>query len=267
MRKTVLILLFVVSVFAENSSKKYINITTKSMDNIVDVDLKVRHLMIGEEEAKRKKRLPSYMTHLNVSVANNIVYDIWTNSDLKNIPKFKFKFSNENLDNEITIFYINNDNKIKYKTFLMKEKSFKSKTIDKKIFNSLEKWRDSKPQAWKAKNLKNALTELYSSSSFEQGGFKLNIPKFPPYYAIKLNIKSKMKFKSIAVLKNTKQLALVAVFNLTQFSIIDYDLILRSSSSERSSNLVITVVGQTEDGKLYGTNIVRNVCTTDCDEY
>ncbi len=114
-------------------------------------------------------------------------------------------------------------------------------------------FRATKPSAWKAKTVDDAIKALYGDIKPEEKGIVIKVPKVASNGgAVPVGIKSDLSLKTVALFQNMDPEAAVAVFNVPEDGIVDYFLKMKlKATDENGGNGVITVVGEGTDGKFY----------------
>jgi len=124
-----------------------------------------------------------------------------------------------------------------------------------------EDYRQTKPDAWKAKTVEDAIAKLYGTSVTIEEGVKLTAPDVAANGgAIPVDIQSDIDAKSVAIFQNANPESAVAVFTIPENGIIDYSIKMKMKSSG-----TITVVVEGKDGKLYSASKTLDVALGGCE--
>jgi sulfur-oxidizing protein SoxY len=121
-------------------------------------------------------------------------------------------------------------------------------------------FRATKPDAWKAKSVEDAIKALYGDIKAEESGVTVKAPKVASNGgAVPVTIKSDIDAKTVAVFQNMDPESAVAVFNVPENGIVDYFLKMKlKATDENGGNGVITVIVEGTDGKFYkGTKALQ----------
>ena len=121
-------------------------------------------------------------------------------------------------------------------------------------------FRSTKPDAWKAKSVEDAIKALYGDIKAEESGVTVKAPKVASNGgAVPVTIKSDIDAKTVAVFQNMDPESAVAVFNVPENGIVDYFLKMKlKATDENGGNGVITVIVEGTDGKFYkGTKALQ----------
>jgi len=123
----------------------------------------------------------------------------------------------------------------------------------------------TKPNAWKKRTLNEAATALYGNEKFstirKSTDVELNVPRHivEDQENIPVGIKSNIKAKSVAIFQDANPKALVAVFTIHNYDIIDIELNIKM---EFKGTLFAVVEG--DDGVLYYTRAFVDVLCLPC---
>jgi len=126
---------------------------------------------------------------------------------------------------------------------------------------SAEDYRKTKPDAWKAHTVEDAITKLYGTSVSIEKGVKLTTPDVAANGgAIPVDIKSDIDAKSVAVFQDVNPESAVAVFTVLEGGIIDYSIKMKMKKSG-----TITIIVEGKDGKLYSAKKTLDVALGGCE--
>lgn len=126
-------------------------------------------------------------------------------------------------------------------------------------------YRKSKPEAWKASSLNDAAMALFGREKFstiqKSGQIELIVPKgsVKERENIPVIIRSSMKAKTVAFFQDANPRSLIAVFHLSEDSIIDYEFNIKM---EFKGTVFAVLEGL--DGKLYYTREYIDILTLSC---
>lgn len=126
-------------------------------------------------------------------------------------------------------------------------------------------YRKRKPLAWKASSINDAAMALYGREKFatiqKSTDIELIVPKgtVRDPENIPIAIRSSIKAKSLAIFQDANPKSLVAVFDLGEESIVEYELNMRMAFK----GTVFAVLEGT-DGKLYYTREYIEVLLLSC---
>jgi sulfur-oxidizing protein SoxY len=124
-----------------------------------------------------------------------------------------------------------------------------------------EDYRQTKPDAWKAKTVEDAIAKLYGTSVTIEEGVKVTAPDVAANGgAIPVDVQSDIDAKSVAIFQNANPESAVAVFTIPENAIIDYSIKMKMKSSG-----TITVVVEGKDGKLYSASKTLDVALGGCE--
>jgi len=126
---------------------------------------------------------------------------------------------------------------------------------------SAEDYRATKPEAWKAHTVEDAMVKLYGTSTTIEQGVTLTAPDVAANGgAVPVDIQSDIAAKSVAVFQNANPESAVCVFTLTENSVIDYSIKMKMKQSG-----TITIVVEGKDGKLYSAKKTLSVALGGCE--
>jgi sulfur-oxidizing protein SoxY len=122
-------------------------------------------------------------------------------------------------------------------------------------------YRATKPDAWTAHNVKDAMKALYGTTDTIEKGVKITIPNVAANGgAIPVNIKSDIDGVSVALFQDANPESAVAVWTLNENSIINFDLKIKMKASGS-----MTAVVEGKDGKLYSVTKSLEVALGGCE--
>lgn len=111
---------------------------------------------------------------------------------------------------------------------------------------SAENFRETKPKAWTATKVDEAMTEVFGSSKTVEGGIELKAPDIAENGAvIPVSFESSLNAKKVAVFQDANPEATVAVFTVPENGIIDYAIRIKMAKTG-----TVSVVAEV-DGKLH----------------
>lgn len=126
-------------------------------------------------------------------------------------------------------------------------------------------YRKSNPLAWKASSINDAAMALYGREKFatiqKSTDIDLNVPKgiVKDREEIPITIRSTIKAKTLAIFQDANPESLVAVFDISEESIVEYDLNIRM----QFKGTVFAVI-EGLDEKLYYTRAYVDILTLSC---
>ncbi|CAA6820804.1 MAG: Sulfur oxidation protein SoxY [uncultured Sulfurovum sp.] len=108
-------------------------------------------------------------------------------------------------------------------------------------------FRATKPAAWSATTVADAIKALYGDIKAEESGIKLTVPKKAANPgAVPVKIKSKIPMKSITILQDANAASAVATYTMDKDTIVDLSIKIKMGKPG-----TITVIGEGQDGKFY----------------
>jgi len=128
-------------------------------------------------------------------------------------------------------------------------------------------FRATKPDAWKAKTVEDAIKALYGDIKPEESGVTVKAPKVASNGgAVPVTVKSDIDTKTVAVFQNMNPESAVAVFNVPENGIVDYFLKMKLKATDANGgNGVITAIVEGKDGKFYKGTAVLQVAKGGCE--
>jgi len=122
-------------------------------------------------------------------------------------------------------------------------------------------FRQTKPSAWTAHTVDDAIKNMYGDISPISSGITLGTPNLATNGGkIPLSVKSDLGAKSMAIFQDANPESAVIVYTLHKHSIIDYTLQIKMKDSG-----TVTVVLEGIDGKFYIAKKTFTVTSTGCD--
>lgn len=122
-------------------------------------------------------------------------------------------------------------------------------------------FRATKPKAWKAHTVADAIKELYGDVKLEESNVKVGAPKVASNGgAVPISIKSDIAAKTVALFQNVNPEAAVAVYTMTEFSLVDFSTKIKMKSTGK-----VTAVVEGKDGKFYTASKSIEVALGGCE--
>ncbi len=120
-------------------------------------------------------------------------------------------------------------------------------------------FRATKPKAWTAKKVDEAVKEVFGTSATTKGKVKLKGPDIAENGAVvPISISSKLAGSTVAVFQDANPEATVAVFTVPANGLIDYKLRIKMAKTG-----TVTAIVQA-DGKLYSASKMVKVTAGGC---
>ncbi|MCD6653867.1 MAG: thiosulfate oxidation carrier protein SoxY [Sulfurovum sp.] len=115
------------------------------------------------------------------------------------------------------------------------------------VLLSATDFRATKPDAWTAKTVEDAIKALYGSAELIEKDVKVKAPKVASNGgAVPVTVQSDIPAKTVTIFQDANPESAVATFELNEYSIIDFGLKIKMKQSG-----TITAVVEGTDGKLY----------------
>ena len=122
-------------------------------------------------------------------------------------------------------------------------------------------FRATKPDAWTAHTVEDAIKALYGDIKAEESGIKLNVPKIASNGgAVPVKIKSDIAMKSLTILQDANPEAAVATYTMDENTIVDLMVKIKMGASGS-----ITIIGEGQDGKFYKATKKLEVALGGCE--
>lgn len=126
---------------------------------------------------------------------------------------------------------------------------------------SAEDYRKTKPDAWTAHTVDDAIAKLYGSSKTIEQGVTLTAPDVAANGgAVPVDFSSEISAKSVAVFQDANPESAVCAFTLNENSVIDFSIKIKMKQSG-----TLTVVVEGRDGKLYSAKKTLSVALGGCE--
>ena len=120
-------------------------------------------------------------------------------------------------------------------------------------------FRETMPKAWTATKVDDAIKEIFGSSTTTAGSINLTAPDIAENGAvIPVSFDSALKASKVAVFQDANPESAVAVFNVTENTVIDYAIRIKMQKTG-----TVTVVAEA-DGKLYSVSKLVKVTIGGC---
>ncbi|MBD3790367.1 MAG: thiosulfate oxidation carrier protein SoxY [Campylobacterales bacterium] len=119
-------------------------------------------------------------------------------------------------------------------------------------FLSATDFRATKPDAWTAKTVDDAIKALYGTTEMIEKDVKVKVPKVASNGgAVPVTVQSNIPAKTVSIFQDSNPEAAVMTIEANEYSIIDYSIKMKLKTKADNSNSVVTVVVEGTDGKLY----------------
>ncbi len=120
-------------------------------------------------------------------------------------------------------------------------------------------FRDTKPKAWTATKVDDAIKEIFGTSKVTEGKIKLKAPDIAENGAvIPITVSTKLNAKTVAIFQDANPETAVAVFTVPENGIIDYSVRIKMAKTG-----TVTVVADV-DGKLVSASKLVKVTIGGC---
>jgi sulfur-oxidizing protein SoxY len=124
-----------------------------------------------------------------------------------------------------------------------------------------EDFRKLKPNAWTAHTVEDAMKALYGTAATVKEGVKVVAPDVASNGgAVPVDVKSDIDAKTVAIFQDANPESTVIVYDLNEYSIIDFSIKIKMKKSG-----TITAVVQGKDGKLYSGSKTLDVALGGCE--
>ena len=124
-----------------------------------------------------------------------------------------------------------------------------------------EDFRKSKPTMWTAKTVDEAMKAMYGTTATVAEGVTVVAPDVASNGgAVPVDVKSDIAAKSVAIFQNVNPESAVIVYDLNDYSIIDFSIKIKMKASG-----TITAVVEGKDGKLYSGSKTLDVALGGCE--
>jgi len=124
-----------------------------------------------------------------------------------------------------------------------------------------EDYRATKPAAWSAHTVDDAIKAMYGTATLIEEGVSLTAPDVASNGgAIPVDFSTDLDIKSIAVFQDANPEAAVCAYTVTKYSINKYSIKIKMAKSG-----TITIVAEGNDGKLYAAKKTLDVALGGCE--
>ena len=136
-------------------------------------------------------------------------------------------------------------------------------TVDPSVLSATD-WRKEKPAVWQAKSVDEAIKAMYGSTATIEKGVTVTTPDVAANGgAVPVNVKSDIDAKTVAVFQDANPESAVIVFDINEYSIINYDMKMKLKSV--GDPITVTCVVEGKDGKLYSGKRTLDVALGGCE--
>ena len=120
-------------------------------------------------------------------------------------------------------------------------------------------FRETKPKAWTAHKIDEAMKEVFGTSVTTESGMKLKAPDIAENGAvIPITVSTKLKAKTVAVFQDANPESTVAIFTVPANGIIDYSVRIKMAKTGK------VIVVADVDGKLHSASKTVKVTAGGC---
>jgi sulfur-oxidizing protein SoxY len=124
-----------------------------------------------------------------------------------------------------------------------------------------EDFRKTKPTAWHAKTPDDVLKALYGTSTTVAKGVTVVTPDTASNGgAVPVHVTSDIDAKTLTIMQNVNPESCVIVYDLNEYSILDFSIKIKMKKSG-----TVSAVVQGKDGKLYSGSKTLNVALGGCE--
>lgn len=107
-------------------------------------------------------------------------------------------------------------------------------------------FRETKPKAWTAEKVDDAVKEIFGTSATVEGGINLKAPEIAENGAVvPISFDTELKASKIAVFQDANPESAVAVFTVYEGAVLDYAIRIKMAKTGK-----VTVIAEV-DGKLH----------------
>lgn len=111
---------------------------------------------------------------------------------------------------------------------------------------SAEDFRKTKPKAWEATKVDDAVKEIFGSTATVEEGINLQAPNIAENgNVVPISFDSKLKASKVAVFQDANPESAVAVFTIPEGGVVDFQIRIKMAKTGN-----VTVIAEA-DGKLY----------------
>ena len=120
-------------------------------------------------------------------------------------------------------------------------------------------FRETKPKAWTATKVEDAVKEIFGSSATTEGSINLSAPDIAENGAvIPVSFDTELKATKVAIFQDANPESAVAVFTIPENAVIDYAVRIKLAKTG-----TVTVIAEV-DGKLYSASKLVKVTIGGC---
>jgi sulfur-oxidizing protein SoxY len=120
-------------------------------------------------------------------------------------------------------------------------------------------FRETKPKAWTATKVEDAVKEIFGTSATTEGSINLSAPDIAENGAvIPVSFDTELKATKVAVFQDANPESAVAVFTIPENAVIDYAIRIKLAKTG-----TVTVIAEA-DGKLYSASKLVKVTIGGC---
>jgi sulfur-oxidizing protein SoxY len=120
-------------------------------------------------------------------------------------------------------------------------------------------FRETKPKAWTATKVEDAVKEIFGSSATTEGSINLSAPDIAENGAvIPVSFDTELKATKVAIFQDANPESAVAVFTIPENAVIDYAVRIKLAKTG-----TVTVIAEA-DGKLYSVSKLVKVTIGGC---
>jgi sulfur-oxidizing protein SoxY len=127
-------------------------------------------------------------------------------------------------------------------------------------------FRATKPDAWTAHTVDDAIKAMYGDIKPINEGVKVNVPAVASNGgSVPVTIKSDIPAKTVLLLQDMDPESAVAVFNVPEDGIIDYSLKIKLKATDKNGGKgTVSAIIEGQDGKFYigskGLDVAKGGC-------
>ena len=223
-----------------------IKVKVKQKKDRLNLKMMIQNPMYTEDQAKRWNKPLHYVTHVMVTVKNDLLFDATLTPRISKNPLFKAKFIYARTLRVKPLAYAKDNMGFSAKQAANRPRGVASEkyTVDKSIDYSI-----TKATAWRAKTIAEAIKAFYGGVQFDAGDFEIKMPKVAANGGnIPISITSNLDLESILVLSEGNPKKALIAFHIPKGQKLDYHF--RFKLKEAGVHQVV-VVAKGRNGKYF----------------
>jgi len=218
----------------------------KQKKSVLNLKTLISNPMYTKEVAKRFQRPQHYITHVMITVKDELLFDATLSPLISKNPLFKVKAFYAPTLSAKPLVHVKDNVGFSAQKAASKPRGMKSESY---VTDRSVDYRALKPEIWSAETVDAAIKAFYGNVKFDAGDFKITMPEVAANGgSIPIGIESNLALESMLVLSEGNDKKALIAFHIPKGQTPNY--YFKFKQKENGEHLMI-VVAKGRDGKYY----------------